>query len=67
MPVHWFRAWIRAMCRSSVQPQLNEGVIITTRLRELRDVKKRNPNETGPTQAQNEDDQNKKNRDKCGT
>jgi hypothetical protein len=41
--------------------------MITARLRELRDVTKCNPSETDPTQAQNEDDQDKKNRDKFGT
>jgi hypothetical protein len=67
MLVHRFLAWLRAKRRSSSEPQLTEGVIITARLRELRDVTKCNPSETDPTQAQNEDDQDKKNRDKFGT
>jgi hypothetical protein len=68
MSVHRFLAWIRAKRRSVTQPQLSEGVIITTRLRELRDVTKCNSSETGPTQAQNnEGDQDKKKSEKFGT
>jgi len=67
MSVHRFLEWIRAKRPSSSEPQSKEGVMITTRLRELRDVTKCNPSEKDPTQAQNEDDQDKKNRDKFGT
>jgi hypothetical protein len=75
MSVHRFLAWISAKLRSSAHPDLSEGVMISTRLRELRDVPKSNPTEMGPTQTQNivpkqtqnEDDQGRKNRDKFGT
>ena len=67
MLVHRFLAWLRAKRRSSSEPQLSEGVIISTRLKELRDVTKFNPSETGQTQIEGEDDQDKKNHDKFGT
>jgi hypothetical protein len=75
MSVHRFIAWIRARLRSSAHPDLSEGMIISTRLRELRDVPKSTPTEMGPTQTQNtvptqmqnEDHQGRRNRDKFGT
>ena len=67
MLVHRFLAWLRAKRRSSSEPQLMEGVIISTRLRELRDVPKCNPSETGSTQIESEDNQDKRNHDKFGT
>ena len=67
MSFHSFFAWIRATCRSSTPLEVEEGVVISTRLRELRSVTKSNPSEKGPTQTQDEDDEDKKNRDKFGT
>lgn len=67
MSVYRFLAWIRAKRAGSTQPELEEGVIISTRLRELRDVTKCNPSETGSTQIESEDDRDKRNHDKFGT
>jgi len=67
MSVHRFFAWIRSKCHSSTQPQLNEGVIISTRLRELRDAPKCNPTDIGTAQTHNNDAQSRKNPDKFGT
>jgi hypothetical protein len=67
MSFHSFFAWIRATCRGSTPLEVEEGVVISTRLRELRSVTKCNPSEKSPTQAQDEDDEDKKNRDKFGT
>jgi hypothetical protein len=67
MLVHRFLAWLRAKRRGSSEPQLTEGVIISTRLRELRDVTQCNPSETGSTQSESENDQDKRNHDKFGT
>jgi hypothetical protein len=67
MSLHRFLAWIRAKHLSSIEPQLTEGFIISTRLKELRDVTKFNPSETVPTQIEREDDQDKRNHDKFGT
>jgi len=66
MSLHQFLAWIRAKRRSSTLIQ-EEGVIISTRLKELGNLAKCDPNEKGSTQTQSEDDQDKKNRDKFGT
>jgi hypothetical protein len=62
-----FLAWIRAKHRSSTEPQLTEGIIISTRLRELRDVTKSNPSETGSTQIERDDDHDTRSHDKFGT
>jgi len=67
MSVHRFLAWIRAKLRSSTESQLTEGVIISARLKELRDVTKFNPSETSQTQIESEDDQDKRSHDKFGT
>ena len=67
MSVRRFFAWIRSKRHSSTQPQLNEGVIISTRLKELRDAPKCNPTEIGTAQTQNDGDQGRKNPDKFGT
>jgi len=67
MSLHQFLAWIRAKRRSSTPIQLEEGVIISTRLKELGNLANCDPNEKGSTPTQSEDDQDKKNRDKFGT
>jgi hypothetical protein len=67
MSFHSFLAWIRATRRSSTPLLVEEGVVISTRLRELGSVTKCNPNEKGPIQTQDEDDQDKKNSHKFGT
>lgn len=67
MSLHQFLAWIRAKRHNLTPIQLEEGIIISTRLKELGNLTNCNPNEKGSTRTQREDDQDKKNRDKFGT
>ena len=60
-------AWMRMKRRGSTQSQDDPGVVISTRLRELLQVKNPEPVETTSTESPNEDDQNQLNRDKFGT
>jgi hypothetical protein len=60
-------AWIRTKRRGSTQPQDEPGVVISTRLKELLQVKNPKPVETTSTESPDEDDQNQLNRDKFGT
>jgi hypothetical protein len=60
-------AWIRMKRRGSTQSQDDPGVVISTRLKELLQVKNPKPVETTSTESPNEDDQNQLNRDKFGT
>ena len=53
--------------RGSIQYQDDPGVVISTRLKELLQVKNPEPVETTSTESPNEDDQNQMNRDKFGT
>ena len=53
--------------RGSTQSQDDPGVLISTRLKELLQVKHPEPVETTSTESPNEDDQNQLNRDKFGT
>jgi hypothetical protein len=65
MSLHQFLAWAKR--RSSTPIQLEDGVIISTRLKELGNLAKCDPNGKGSTQTQSENDPDKKNRDKFGT
>ena len=60
-------AWIRTKRRGSPQSQDDTGVVISTRLKELLQVKNPHPVEATSTESPNEDDQNRLNRDKFGT
>jgi hypothetical protein len=60
-------AWIRMERRGSTQSQDDPGVVISTRLKELLQVKHPEPVETTSTESPNEDEQNQLNRDKFGT
>jgi hypothetical protein len=57
-------AWIGTKRRGSTQPQDEPGVVISTRLKELLQVKSPKPVETTEPR---EDDKNQMNRDKFGT
>jgi hypothetical protein len=67
MSLHRLLAWIRTKRRGSTQPQDEPGVVISTRLKELRQVKSPKPVESASTEPHREDDQNQMNRDKFGT
>ena len=60
-------AWIGTKRRGSTQPQDEPGVVISTRLKELLQIKDPKPVETTSTESSNEDDENQLNRDKFGT
>jgi hypothetical protein len=60
-------AWVRIKRRGSTQSQDEPGIVISTRLKELLQVKNPEPVETTSTKSPNEDDQNQLNRDKFGT
>ena len=60
-------AWIRTKRRGSPQSQDDSGVVISTRLKELLQVKNPKLVEINSTESQGEDDQNHLNRDKFGT
>ena len=60
-------AWIRMKRRGSPQSQDDSGVVISTRLKELLQVKSPKPVETASTELPSEDDENQTNRDKFGT
>ena len=60
-------AWIRTKRRGSPQSQDDSGVVISTRLKELLQVKNPKLVETDSTESHSEDDQNHLNRDKFGT
>ena len=60
-------AWIRTKRRGSTQSQDDTGVVISTRLKELLQVKNPHPVEATSTESHNEDDQNQLNRDTFGT
>jgi hypothetical protein len=67
MFLHRLLAWIRTKRRGSSSPQDEQGVMISTRLRELLQFKKFKPVETASTQPDSDGDQNQVNRDKFGT
>ena len=60
-------AWIKKKRRGSTQSQDESGVVISTRLKELLQVKNLEPVETTFTESSNEDDQTQLNREKFGT
>ena len=60
-------AWIRMKRRGSTQSQDDPGVVISTRLKELLQVKSPKPAETASPEPPIEDDENQMNRDKFGT
>jgi hypothetical protein len=64
MSLHGLLTWIRVKRRGSTQPQDEPGVVISTRLKELLQIKKPNPVEIASMQCQSEDNQNEMNRDK---
>jgi len=59
--------WIRTKRRGSTLPEDEPGVVISTRLKELLQIKGPKPVETTSTESPNEDDENQLNRDKFGT
>jgi hypothetical protein len=60
-------AWIRMKRRGSTQYQDETGVVISTRLKELLQVKNPEPVETTSTESPSEGDENQLNREKFGT
>ncbi len=60
-------AWIRTKRRGSTQSQDDSGVVISTRLKELLQVKNPEPDKTTSTESSNEDQETQLNREKFGT
>ena len=60
-------AWIRTKRRGSTQPQDDPGVVISTRLKELLQVKRPGQGETISAGTPSEDHQTQLKRDKFGT
>ena len=67
MSLYRLLAWIRAKRRGSPHPQDEAGVVISTRLKELLQVKDPKSVETASTQTHSEDNQGEVNRDRFGT
>jgi len=60
-------AWIKTKRRGSTQSQDDSGVVISTRLKELLQVKNPEPDKTTSTESSNEDQETQLNREKFGT
>jgi len=60
-------AWIRTKRRSWTQSQAEPGVVISTRLKELLQVRNPEPVETTSKKSLNKDDQDQLKRHKFGT
>jgi len=66
MSLYSWVSWIKKKHRVSTQLD-DTGVVISTRLKELLQVKDHHPTEATSTDLPNEGDQNQLNRDKFGT